>query len=151
MDVTPVITWLAPILSTIIITLATAHINAMLAEGERRRNEAREETAEKRRAEAEWRESVDAKLREIEDKVDRSISSQAMQTRSDIIHKCHRYLDDLGKASIEEKQALHDEHEQYTQFCEDLGIDNSFIDDMVSKVMELPTRELRPLTTKARA
>ena len=143
--------WLSPILSTIIITIATAHINAKISEGERKRDEAREETAEKRRAEAEWRESVDAKLSEIEGKVDRSISAQAAQTRSDIVHKCHRYLDDLGKASIEEKQALHDEHVQYSQFCDDLGIDNNFIDDLVQRVMELPERDLRPLTTTDQA
>ena len=54
----------------------------------------------------EWRESVDRRFDDIEDKLSRSIAQQAAQTRSDIIHKCHRYLDDMGEASIEEKAAL---------------------------------------------
>ena len=89
-----------------------------------------------------WRESVDAKLSDMEGKLDRSISTQAAQIRSDIVHKCHRYLDDLGRASTEEKKALHDEHVQYAEFCDDLGIDNNFIDELVSRVMALPEREI---------
>lgn len=107
-----------------------------------RMDEGQAKTDAKRAAEAEWRESVTKRLDEIEGKVDRSIAQQAMWTRSDIVHKCHRYLDDLGKASIEEKQALHDEHVQYSQFCEDLGIDNNFIDRLVAKVMDLPERDV---------
>lgn len=107
-----------------------------------RMDEGQAKTDAKRKAEAEWRESIDRKLSDVEEKLDRSIASQAAQTRSDIVHKCHRYLDDLGKASIEEKQALHDEHVQYSQFCEDLGIDNNFIDNLVARVMELPERDI---------
>lgn len=136
------IQWLAPIASTVIVAAATASINAKIASGEKKRDAARAETHAKRVAEAEWRDGITARLDEIEGKVDRSIAQQAMWTRSDIVHKCHRYLDDLGKASTEEKQALHDEHVQYSQFCEDLGIDNNFIDNLVTRVMELPEREV---------
>lgn len=136
------IAWAAPILSAIIVTAATASINAHIKHRDQVADERHAETEAKRAAEAEWRDSIDLKLAEIEGKVDRSIASQAAQTRSDIVHKCHRYLDDLGKASIEEKQALHDEHVQYSQFCEDLGIDNNFIDNLVARVMELPEREV---------
>lgn len=107
-----------------------------------RMDERHAETEAKRAAEAEWRDGIDRRLDSIEDKQSRSIAAQAAQTRSDIVHKCHRYLDDLGKASTEEKQALHDEHEQYSQFCDDLGIDNNFIDNLVSRVMELPERDI---------
>lgn len=107
-----------------------------------RMDEGQAKTDAKRAAEAEWRESVTKRLDEIEGKVDRSITQQAMWTRSDIVHKCHRYLDDLGKASTEEKQALNDEHVQYSQFCDDLGIDNNFIDNLVARVMELPERKV---------
>lgn len=107
-----------------------------------RMDEGQAKTDAKRVAEAEWRESVTKRLDEIEGKVDRSITQQAMWTRSDIVHKCHRYLDDLGKASTEEKQALHDEHVQYSQFCDDLGIDNNFIDNLVARVMDLPERDM---------
>lgn len=105
-------------------------------------DKAKADTDAKRAAEAEWQDSVTKRLDEIEGKVDRSVTQLAMWTRSDIVHKCHRYLDDLGKASIEEKQALHDEHVQYSQFCDDLGIDNNFIDNLVARVMELPERDV---------
>lgn len=137
-----IIAWAAPIASTIIVTAATASINAHIKRRDQVADERHAETEAKRKAEAEWREGVIKRLDEIEGKVDRSIAQQAMWTRSDIVHKCHRYLDDLGKASIEEKQALHDEHVQYSQFCEDLGIDNNFIDNLVARVMELPEREV---------
>lgn len=136
------VAWAAPILSTIIVTIATASINAHIKRRDQVADERHSETEAKRKAEAEWRESVDRKLNDMEGKLDRSIASQAAQTRSDIVHKCHRYLDDLGKASTEEKQALHDEHVQYSQFCADLGIDNNFIDNLVARVMGLPEREV---------
>ena len=136
------IAWLAPILSTIIVTVATASINAKIASGERKRDAERAETQAKREAEAEWRDEVNKRLEDIEEKMGRSIAQQAMQIRSDIVHKCHRYLDDLHAASIEEKDALDDQHKQYSQFCDDLGIDNDFIDNLVAKVMELPDREI---------
>jgi hypothetical protein len=118
-----------------LVALGQRKINQRMDEGQAK-------TDEKRRAEAEWREGIDKRLDSIEEKQNRSISAQAAQTRSDIVHKCHRYLDDLGKASTEEKQALHDEHVQYSQFCDDLGIDNNFIDNLVARVMELPERNV---------
>lgn len=137
----PAIGWLASIASTLIITACTSAINKWMSESKKDRE--REEAERK-----EWRRGVDKALEELNDKmadvdnkVDRSIASQAAQLRSDIVHKCHRYLDDLGRASIEEKQALADEHRQYSKFCEDLGIDNNFIDEMVARVMDLPERE----------
>lgn len=137
-----IIAWLAPILSTIIVTAATASINAKIASGERKRDEARAETDAKRAAEAKWRNDVDKRLSDMEDKLGRSITQQTVQIRSDIIHKCHRYLDDLGRASSEEKETLSDAYEQYCKFCEDLEIENDFIDMMVSRVMALPEREI---------
>jgi len=103
-------------------------------------DEARADTERKRQTEAEWRDSIDHRLDDIEGKQNRSIGIQATQIRSDIVHKCHRYLDDLGKASTEEKESLHDEHEQYSQFCDDLDLENNFIDNLVERVMALPER-----------
>lgn len=140
--VNEVVGWLAPIASTLIVCAGQLALNASFKRADEKRDAEKAETDAKRRAEAEWRESVTKRLDEIEGKVDRSIAQQAMWTRSDIVHKCHRYIDDLGKASIEEKQALHDEHVQYSQFCKDLGIDNNFIDNLVARVMELPEREV---------
>ena len=140
--------WLAPIMSTLITTGGLALINAKINMGERKRDEARAETEEKRAAEAKWRGEVidrldaqDAKLDEQAKTISTVLTQQCSQTRSDILHKCHRYLDDIGKASIEEKEALHAEHEEYAQICKANGIENSFIDALVQRVMELPERE----------
>lgn len=115
-----------------------------------RMDEGQAKTDAKRKTEAEWRDSVDQRLSElakgisdVDDKTNRSIAVQAAQIRSDIIHKCHRYLDDLGMASTEEKQALSDEHKQYAEFCADLDVENNFIDALVKRVMHLPERDVR--------
>lgn len=142
MDPHPIITWVAPIVAALATCAGQLALNQSFKRADEKRDNARAETQAKRDAEAEWRGRIDRRLDKIEEKQNRSIASQAAQTRSDIVHKCHRYLDDLGKASIEEKQALHDEHVQYSQFCEDLGIDNNFIDNLVSRVMQLPERDM---------
>ena len=132
------VTWAAPIASTVL----TTYLVALISRADKR-------TEEKRSKELEWRDSVDVKLEElakgindVDDKTRRSIAVQAAQIRSDIIHKCHRYLDDLGRASTEEKEALSDEHEQYARFCADLDVENNFIDALVERVMNLPEREV---------
>lgn len=142
MDLHPIVAWAAPIVAALATCAGQLALNQSFKRADEKSDAARADTDAKRKAEAEWRDSIDRRLDSIEKKQSRSISAQAAQTRSDIVHKCHRYLDDLGKASTEEKQALHDEHEQYSQFCEDLGIDNNFIDNLVARVMELPERDL---------
>lgn len=136
-------------LSVLVQAAGLAIIAGIQKSADAKRDKAKADTNAKRAAEAKWRDSVDRKLSElaegisdVDSKTNRSIAIQASQMRSDIVHKCHRYLDDLGKASIEEKQALHDEHVQYSQFCDDLGIDNNFIDNLVARVMELPERDV---------
>lgn len=136
-------------MSVLVQAAGLAIIAGIQKSADAKRDKAKAETDAKRKAEAEWRDSVDRKLEElaegmkdVDTKVNRQIAIQAADTRSDIIHKCHRYLDDLGCASIEEKNALADEHKQYKQFCKDLEIDNDFIDMLVERVMQLPEREL---------
>lgn len=164
--ITSVLAWVAPIASTVLTTYAVALINR----GERKRDEARAETDAKRESEREWRADVDRLMREQgaalqsvaddrsdwyawraevieqmraqDDRIDTVLQAQCTQMRSDIIHKCHRYLDDLGKASTEEKEALKAEHGEYTALCKANGIVNSFVDIMVERVMELPEREV---------
>ena len=165
-----VIAWLAPILSAIIVTAATTSINAKVAEGQRTADERHAETEAKRKTEAEWRGEVDrrmeeqgAALRSVADdredwyawraqmvehlqsqdeRISSVLQAQCTQMRSDIIHKCHRYLDDLGRASTEEKAALHAEHQEYAAMCEANDIINSFVDTLVERVMQLPEREI---------
>lgn len=134
--------WLAPVAATLVTLAGQLWLNQRFERSDEKHDRARMETEAKRRAEVEWRDRIDERLDDIENKLGRSISQQAAQIRSDIVHKCHRYLDDLGRASTEEKQALHDEHEQYASFCEDLCMENNFIDDLVARVMELPEREI---------
>lgn len=125
-----------------LVTLGQRKLNKRMDEGQAK-------TDAKRKAEAEWRDSIDKRLNDMEEKLDeleakqnRSISQQAVQIRSDIVHKCHRYLDDLGRASSEEKETLDDAYEKYCEFCEDLEMENDFIDLLVKRVMELPEREV---------
>lgn len=135
--------------SALIQAAGLAIIAGITKAADAKRDKAKADTDAKRAAEAKWRDSVDQKLEElaqgmsdVDSKVNRQIAIQAADTRSDIIHKCHRYLDDLGCASTEEKNALADEHKQYTEFCRDLEIDNNFIDLLVARVMELPERDM---------
>ena len=137
-----IVTWLAPILSTIIITAATASINAQVARSQHVADERHAETEAKRAAEAEWQQSVIGRLDEQDRRIGTVLSLQCSQTRSDILHKCHRYLDDIGKASTEEKEALKAEHEDYAEICKANDIENEFIDLLVQRVMELPERDL---------
>lgn len=177
----PFLTWAAPIASALVICVGQALVavgqrkmNQRMDEGERKRDEARNETEAKRKAEAEWREAVEARLDEqaealrmvAEDKVEWSawreemvkrldtqfddhgekimsiLKAQCTQMRSDTLHKMHRYLDDLGCASTEEKDAFWAEYQEYCELCEQYGIENDFVDELAKKVMALPERQI---------
>lgn len=126
---------------------------ALVALGQRkisqRMDEGQAKTDAKRKAEAEWRESIDRRLNEQAETIVAILDNQCSQTRSDIVHKYHRYVDDLGCASVEEKDALRAEHKQYSAICEKYGIENDLIDDLVQQVMDLPTR--KPVDTTSAA
>lgn len=170
MDITPIITWLAPIISTIIITAASASINAQFAKAQRTADERHAETDAKRKIEEEWRDKIDALIEEqgralksvaedriewyswrekIIDRMDDQdaitmvmLKAQCTQMRSDVIHRAHRYLDDLGCASTEEKDAFWAEYQEYCDMCEKYGIDNKFVDELARRVMDLPERSI---------
>ena len=149
MGVESIATWLAPIISTIIITAATASINAQVKHHELIADERHSETEAKRKAEKEWQESVikrlDKQVERLDEqdrRIDTVLSLQCSQTRSDILHKCHRYLDDIGRASTEEKEALKAEHKDYVKICKENDIENEFIDLLVQRVMDLPERDV---------
>ena len=131
----PILTWAAPIASTLIITWLTALINRRMDES---KQDAEREASERRA----WRASVDEKLSEQDSKIDTLLDLSCSQNRSDVVHKCHRYLDDLGCASSEEKQALWAQHEDYKRVCDANGIENHFVEQLVQRVMELPEREI---------
>lgn len=118
-------------------------LNSRFKQADDKRELARIETTEKRAAEAEWRDKVIDRLDDQEERINTILKAQCSQTRSDIIHKCHRYIDDMGCASTEEKQSLNAEHEEYSAICEANDIVNHFVDNLVKQVMELPSRNER--------
>lgn len=134
--------WMAPIAATLVTLAGQLWLNERFKLADQKRDQARAETDKKRAAEAAWRESVTARMDAQDKRIDTILQAQCSQMRSDIIHKCHRYLDDLGKASTEEKEALKAEHQEYSAVCKANGIVNNFVDLMVQRVMELPEREV---------
>jgi hypothetical protein len=137
-----VIAWAAPIASTLIICAGQAALNERFKIADEKRDNDRKSTEEKRKAEAEWRDDVTKRLDTQDRRIETILTAQCAQMRSDIIHKCHRYLDDLGKASTEEKRALDAEHQEYTSLCEQNDIVNNFVDGLVKRVMQLPERSI---------
>lgn len=125
-----------------LVALGQRKVNQRMDEGERKRDEARAETEAKRRAEAEWRDEVERQLAAHDEKIGAVLKGQTTQMRSDLIHRAHRYLDDLGKASTDEKDAFNDEYRDYCAICDAYGIENSFIDELARRVMALPEREI---------
>ena len=164
------ITWLAPIISTLIICAGQLALNTRFKRADEKHDQARAETQAKRDAEAEWRNCVERQISEqaealkhvAEDRVDwyswreeivrlmdtqdekimSMLKSQVTQMRSDGLHKAHRYIDDLGCASTEEKDAFWAEYQEYCSLCKQYGIENSFVDELAKQVMSLPTREI---------
>lgn len=137
-----ILTWVAPIVAALLTCAGQLWLNARFKRADEKRDQARADTDAKRRAEAEWRDAIDRRLDHQDERIEAVLQVQCSQTRSDIIHKCHRYLDDLGRASTEEKAALHAEHAEYAAMCEANDIVNSFVDKLVERVMQLPEREI---------
>ena len=106
MDAQPFVTWAAPIVAALATCAGQLALNARFKHADEKRDSARAETQAKRDAEAAWRDSVEVRLSEQDGKIDTLLDLSCSQNRSDVVHKCHRYLDDLGCASSEEKQAL---------------------------------------------
>lgn len=164
------VAWAGPILAALVTCAGQLWLNQRFRLADEKRDSARAETDAKRAAEAEWRSEVDRLMQEQGDalksvaddrdewyawreqmvkhmetqdgRISSVLQAQCSQMRSDIIHKCHRYLDDLGCASTEEKEALHTEHKEYAAMCEANDIVNSFVDGLVARVMELPERSI---------
>ena len=133
MSLSPIIAWAAPIASTLVITWLTALINRRMDENKK---DAQRESDERKA----WRAGVDQKLKDQDGKIDAVLQAQCSQIRSDILHKAHRYIDDLGCASTEEKKSLWAEYEDYMSICDANNITNHFIDNLANQVMELPNR-----------
>ncbi len=140
MDAQPFVTWAAPIVAALATCAGQLALNARFKMADEKRDNARAETQAKRDAEAAWRDSVEARLTEQDGKIDAVLRGQTTQMRSDLVHRAHRYIDDLHAASTDEKQAFWAEYEDYVAICEANGITNSFIDNIAQQVMDLPNR-----------
>ena len=112
------LTWLAPIVSTLIICAGQLMLNARFKRADEKRDRARAETKQKLELEQEWRNTLSSRIDIQEQKINTIMQAQCSQMRSDVIHKCHRYLDDMGCASTEEKQSLHAEYDDYQKLCD---------------------------------
>lgn len=100
----------------------------------------RAETEAKRASEAEWRIEVSKRIESQDTKIHAILEAQCTQMRSDLVHKAHRYIDDLGCASIEEKDAFNAEYDDYCEICEQYEIKNNFVATLAKQVMDLPDR-----------
>lgn len=107
---------------------------------DKRRDEADQAKNQRHAEEKAWRESVSTRLDDLENNSTLLLSASIANTRADLIHKGHRYIDDLGKASTEEKESFHKQYVDYCAFCEAAGIENEFIEELVKQVMALPNR-----------
>lgn len=106
-----------------------------------RMDEGQAKTDAKRAAEAEWREHVVTRLDQQDGRIGTILTAQCSQMRSDLIHRAHRYIDDLGCAGTEEKQSFWAEYEDYMRICDANNIVNHFIDNLAKQVMALPNRD----------
>lgn len=132
--------WLAPIAAGLLTLAGQLWLNDRFKRADEKRDQARADTDAKRAAEAEWRECVVSRLDKQDERIDTILTAQCSQMRSDLIHRAHRYVDDLGCASTEEKQSFWAEYEDYMRICDANNIVNHFIDNLAKQVMALPNR-----------
>lgn len=136
-------------MSVLVQAAGLAVIAGIQKSADAKRDKAKADTDAKRKAEAEWREQMEKRMDSFErlleaqdGKIDSVLKSQLTNTRSDIVHKAHRYLDDLGCASTDEKNSFDAQYKEYSGLCEAYGIENDFVRLLYERVMALPEREL---------
>lgn len=135
------ISWLAPILSTIIITAATASINAHIKRRDKVADERHAETEAKRKTEAEWRERMEEAITDLKREVTKSKDAQQSTMRQSLIHSYEKYVT-RGWLTTEELSAWLDMHDKYSA----MGF-NGLIDTYREHIVQL---EIRPLDELAK-
>lgn len=128
--------WLGPVLSALITSGGLAIINAKIAEGERKSDEARAETDAKRKAEAEWRERIERRVGEIDTKVCAINDATQTTMRATLLHQIEKYLT-RGWITPEERASIYDMHAKYS-----LLNANGLIDGYMERVSQLPDKEI---------
>jgi len=160
----PIVGWLAPIVSTIIITAATASINSHMKRHDELADARHAEAEEKRKADAEWRDTVDkllakqsealervaqdredwyawrkdmVKLMDSQDcKLDNLTDATQTTMRTTLLHYIEKYLT-RGWLTTEERSSLNDMHEKYAALNA-----NGLIDGYMRRIESLPDREI---------
>lgn len=140
MTVQQALAWFGPIVAALLTCAGQLWLNQKFKRADTKRDEARRDTDAKRAAEAEWRNCVVARLDQQDERIDTILTAQCSQMRSDLIHRAHRYTDDLGCAGTEEKQSFWAEYEDYMRICDANNVVNHFIDNLAKQVMALPNR-----------
>lgn len=130
------IAWAAPIASTIIVTAATASINAHIKRRDQVADERHAETEAKRKAEAEWRDGVNSSMADIDAKLDMLNDATQTTMRATLLHYIEKYLT-RGWVTPEERASLMDMHAKYAALNA-----NGFIDGYMERVSELPDRDI---------
>ena len=88
-----------------------------------------------------WPEEPD--IIEVYDNESRKLNTYVKDNRrSDLIERAHHYIDDLGCASIGEKDVFRVMVEDYITYCEARDISDKFIVNLANVVMKLPTRKI---------
>lgn len=142
MTIERLIAWLAPIVSTIIVTAATASINAHIKRRDQVADERHAETEKKRKAEAEWRDSVGRSIADLKKEITQSKDAQQATMRQSLIHSYEKYVT-RGWLTTEELSAWLDMHDKYSA----MGF-NGLIDTYRERIVHL---EIRPLDELAKS
>lgn len=134
------IAWLAPIASALVICMGQLWLSGQFKRADQKRDDARLEDEIRRKESAAWRVRIESEIADQDDVLESVLEAQCTQMRADITHKIHRYMDDLGCASPEEKESLHNEYKVYCDICEKHHIKNHFVEKMMDQVLALPDR-----------
>lgn len=145
MDPQPFVAWAAPIASTVIVTAATASINARIARGEKKRDEAQKATEAKRAKEAEWRDDMAEHMRRQDEKMSLMTSSLQSTMRATLIHNAEKYFS-RGSITPEEHASWCDMHDRYSA----MGF-NGLIDGYRTRIDRLPHVTIEHLISESRS
>lgn len=130
------ITWLAPIISTLVICAGQLALNTRFKRADEKRDQARAETQAKRNAEAEWRHRMESSVSDLKKEVTQSKDAQQSTMRQSLIHSYEKYVT-RGWLTTEELSAWLDMHDKYSA----MGF-NGLIDTYRDHIVQL---EIRPL------
>lgn len=115
-----------------LVALGQRRLNMRMDEGERKRNEAREATDQKRAAEAEWRDAVTEHMSKQDEHMALMTSSLQSTMRATLIHNAEKYFT-RGSITPEEQASWCDMHDRYSA----MGF-NGLIDTYRRKIDSLP-------------